>query len=91
MRPILKEDIILNSSDESTGAFADLFAISIVAVVYFAYMLSSVDLREIFEQPVAAGILAPWGLVGGIAVVGLVMIMAGLYMALRNASADSSP
>jgi uncharacterized membrane protein (DUF485 family) len=75
-------------NDGSGSAFGDLTAIGIVAVVYFAYMLASVDLRPIFARPVGPGTFVPWGLVGGTAVVILVMIMAGLYMIRKNRAAD---
>jgi uncharacterized membrane protein (DUF485 family) len=71
-------------------ARGDLVTTAIVATFYFAYMLCSVDLRPIFAQPITPGAIVPWGLVGGIAVVALVMAAAGLYMALRAPSADDA-
>jgi uncharacterized membrane protein (DUF485 family) len=67
-------------------AGADLVATLIVAVAYFGYLLSCVDLPQLFARPVLRGHILPWGIVGGIAVVVLIMAMAGLYMVLRNRS-----
>ena len=79
-----------NRNDGSESASRDLIATGVVAFVYFAYMLFSVDLRDVFARPISAGTVAPWGLVGGVGVVVLVMVMAAFYMMARN-RADRRP
>jgi hypothetical protein len=62
----------------------DLAATAIVAAAYFAYLTFCADFPAVFGKPVAATTRIPWGMVGGVAVVVLVMAAAVAYMALRR-------
>jgi uncharacterized membrane protein (DUF485 family) len=73
------------------SAGVDLLATGVVAVAYFAYMVSSVDLPGLFASPVFPGSILPWGIVGGVAVVVLIMVMAALYMVIRSRSDRGPP
>ena len=58
----------------------DLIATAIVAAGYFAYLLFCADLPAIFGRAVGPSTLAPWGMVGGVLVVLLVIGAAIAYM-----------
>jgi uncharacterized membrane protein (DUF485 family) len=75
-----------NGNRDRARSGADLFATGVVAVAYFAYMIACVDRPRLFAKPVFAGGILPWGIVGGVALVVLIMAMAALYMVLRNRS-----
>ncbi len=75
---------------DRSGA-GDLLATAIVALAYFAYMVSDADLPALFAKPVFPGMVLPWGVVGGVAIVLLIMGMAAVYMVVRNRSDRDTP
>ena len=84
MQPTSTEASTHNDDKRANPIAADLAATGVVAVVYFIYLLWCALRPEAFAHPVTAQTVVPWGLVGGIAVVVMVMAAAAFYMVARN-------
>ncbi len=84
MQPTPAEASTRNDDKRANPILADLAATGGIAVVYFAYLLWCAWRPQAFARPVTPDTLVPWGLVGGIAVVVMVMAAAAFYMVARN-------